>query len=722
MIKKIFILSFAIGLSLNLTVKADEGMWLPLLVDRLNYVDMQKMGCHLTAEEIYSVNHSSLKDATVSLNNATTNAFCTGSMVSDEGLLFTNHHCGYKYIQNNSTVENDYLKNGFWAMDKIDELRNDKLSATFLIYMEDVTGKILPFLNNNMSELTRSATIDSLAAIIEVETAKNTKYTAKILPFFEGNEFYMFVTQTYKDIRLVGAPPETIGKFGADADNWKWPRESGDFSIFRVYMAPDGSPAEYSKNNVPYKPKHFFPISIKGVKKNDFAMVLGYPGTTDRFMTSYGVEFTINKYNPTIIKIRQKRLILMDEKMDAHEDIRFKYLTKHFEISNYFKYYIGQSEQLEELSIYDKKFTIEKAFTEWCSKDPQREEKYGIVFKDIANAYKNMGKYIVTVLYYSEAVTRGIEIINYTNTFADLAKLLKQSSNTDSINKLAQNLAYTAKIYFKNYDIETDKKICVAMMEMFSDAIPDEFKADIFATIKNKYNGNIYKYVSQMYNKSIFANEDKVLKFLKNPDIKKLEKDPGYVVMTSIYAKRKEISDSYKNARFELTKGNRLFAEGLMEMDKEKKFYPNANSTMRLTYGKVSDYRPDANISFNYYTTLSDLMSKEDPLNPYFVVPAKLKQLYEAKDYGKYATDGEMRVCFLTNNDVTGGVSGAPVINANGELTGLTFDVNWEATCSPILFNQNYQRAINVDIKYVLFITDKYAGASNIIKELNIIE
>ncbi|MFA5783131.1 MAG: S46 family peptidase, partial [Bacteroidales bacterium] len=299
---------------------------------------------------------------------------------------------------------------------------------------------------------------------------------------------------------------------------------------------------------------------------------------------------------------------------------------------------------------------------------------------------------------------------------------LKQSSNTDSINKLAQNLAYTAKIYFKNYDIETDKKICVAMMEMFSDAIPDEFKADIFATIKNKYNGNIYKYVSQMYNKSIFANEDKVLKFLKNPDIKKLEKDPGYVVMTSIYAKRKEISDSYKNARFELTKGNRLFAEGLMEMDKEKKFYPNANSTMRLTYGKVSDYRPDANISFNYYTTLSDLMSKEDPLNPYFVVPAKLKQLYEAKDYGKYATDGEMRVCFLTNNDVTGGVSGAPVINANGELTGLTFDVNWEATCSPILFNQNYQRAINVDIKYVLFITDKYAGASNIIKELNIIE
>jgi hypothetical protein len=706
----------------NLNVKADEGMWLPLLVERLNYVDMQKMGCHLTADEIYSVNHSSLKDATVALNNASMSAFCTGTMVSAEGLMFTNHHCGYNYIENNSTVEKDYLTNGFWAKDKIEELRNDKLSATFLIYMEDVTAKILTYVNDKLTEAKRKVIVDSICAVIEKQTVNGTPYKAKILPFFEGNEFYMFVTETYKDVRLVGAPPESIGRFGADTDNWMWPRETGDFSIFRVYMAPDGSPAEYSKKNVPFKPKHFFPISLKGVKKDDFTMVLGFPQITDRYATSYAVKYAIEKYNPPIIKIREKRLSIWSEDMKTSEEVRIRYSPKYAEISNYYKYYIGQNEQLQKLNIYDNKVAIENAFKTWCNSDPVLKEKYNTVLDEIAKGYDELGKYTESAIYNGEALTRGIEMIGFAKTYEELYKQLKLADNNDTINKISQSLTYAAKQYFKNYNMETDKKICIAMMEMYNKNIPNDLQPDVFATIQSKYKGNITNYVNEMYEKSVFASKDKILEFLIKPSYKILDKDIAYITMLSFFNKKKEVLDLYTNALQKIIRGKRLFAEGIMEMDKNKKYYPNANSTMRLTYGKVTDYSPSSSTSYAYYTTLKDMMAKENPENPDFEVPAKLKQLYEAKNYGKYATDGEMRVCFITNNDITGGVSGAPTINADGELIGMTFDINWEATSMPFLFNQNYQRTINVDIKYVLFIVDKFAGATNIIKELDIRE
>jgi len=718
MAKRTFLILIISMCCLNLKVKADEGMWLPLLIDRLNYIDMQKMGCHLTADEIYSVNNSSIKDAIVAINDG----MCSGEMVSAEGLLLTNHHCAYTYIQNHSTTEQDYMKTGFWALNKNEELRNDRLTVSFLIKIEDVSGKILPYINDKMSETERANVVDSLSSIIVKESIKRTAYTAKVLPFFEGNEYYLFVTETYKDIRLVGAPPASIGNFGGDTDNWMWPREKGDFAFFRIYTSPNGEPAEYSKKNVPYKPKKYLPISIKGVKKDDFAMILGYPGTSDRFMTSYGVNLALEKYDPSIVKIREKRLSLWDENMKASEEVRIQYASKYLIISNYYKYYIGQIEQLKKLKIYDKKVEIEKAFTTWYSGNPKLKEKYGVVLDEIEKAYINIEKYTIPSVYYREAIIRGVEIIGFANTYEELHKQLKLADDDDAINKLTQSLTYAAKQYFKNYNMETDKKVCTAMMEMFYKNVPKEFHPDVFSTIQKKYNGIISAYVEEMYNKSIFVSKDKILEFMIRPDYKKLDKDLAYITMTSFYNKYKDISDLYNNAKLELTKGNRLFVAGIMEMNKNKKYYPNANSTMRLTYGKVTDYSPNSSTFYRYYTTLDSLIVKENPKNPDFEVPGKLKQLYENKDYGKYASDGVMNVDFITNNDVTGGVSGAPVINGDGELTGIVFDINWEATSVPILFDENYQRSISVDIKYVLFIVDKYAGATNIIKELDIRE
>jgi hypothetical protein len=646
-------------------------------------------------------------------------------MVSSEGLFFTNHHCGRGFVQSHSTVEKDYLANGFWAMDKSEELRNDKLSATFLVRIEEVSGKILPYVNDKMSETQRQAVIDSISTILEKAAIKGTTYNGKVLPFFESNEFYLFVTETYKDVRLVGAPPNAIGEFGGDTDNWMWPRHGGDFSLFRVYMSPDGGPSDYSKKNIPYKSKYYLPISLKELKKDEFAMVLGFPGTSDRFITSYGVKVATDKFNPSIVKIREKKLSLMNEDMKANEEVKIQYAEKYASSANYYKYYIGQTEQLKKLNIYDKKLAIEKAFTSWYSADPKLKEKYGSVLSDIEKSYEKVGKYTIPYIYYKEAITRSIEILIFANTYEELYKQLKLAVDDEAINRLTQSLTYNAKLYFKNYNLPTDKKICNALLDMFFKDVPKEFHPDIFATVQKKYKDNIPSFVNDLYDQSIFASKDKILDFLIKPDYKKLDKDLGWITMRSFYSKFTDVADMYNNAKLELTKGNRLYVGGIMEMNKDKKYkkyYPNANSTMRLTYGKVTDYKPNSTTSFTYFSTLDELIAKEDPKNPEFEVPSKLKLLYQNKDYGKYATDGKINVDFITNSDVTGGDSGAPVIDGDGNLIGLVFDINWESTSSPIFFDDNYQRTISVDIKYILFIIDKYAGASNIIKELTLKE
>ncbi|NVO01185.1 MAG: S46 family peptidase [Bacteroidetes bacterium] len=717
MIKKGIFLLFSLFLFNQNVVKADEGMWLPLLINRLNYVDMQKMGLKLTAEEIYSVNNSSIKDAIVSLNDG----FCSAEMISKEGLLMTNHHCAYGFIQNHSTVEKDYLKNGFWAMSKMEELKNDKLTATFLIRMEDITQKILSQITPGMTENQRSTKIDEISSKLAAEATSNTTYTATVKSFFNGNEYYMFVYETYKDVRLVGAPPESIAAFADQADNWRWPRHAGDFAFFRIYMSPDGKPADYSKKNIPYVPKHFLPISTKGIKKDDFTMVLGYPATTDRFLSSYGVKMLLEQTNPSIVKIRGMKLDLMKADMDQSEDLRIKYASKYARTDNYWKYFTGQIQVLTKLNVIDKKQKTEEAFTKWVNETPKRKEIYGNVLNELSKTFEDLRKYNVSEVYYKEAINRGGEILNYAFQFKDLYNELKVGDNQEKINSLTQNLIYAAKQYFKSYNLETDKKITLALLEMYFEDVPkNQFPLIYEEVIQKKFKGDVKSFVNDMFEKSIFSSKDKVLEFLIKPDYKKIEKDPAYSTMVSFFEKHEEIVKPFNQAKLDLEEHTRLFIDGIMSLEKGKSFYPDANSTMRFSYGKVTDYNPTGQKNYNYYTTFEELMDRVDPNKQDFDVPEKLKELYRDRDFGTYVENGKVKVCFITNNDITGGTSGAPVLNGNGELVGLVFDINWEATSVSIAFEPELQRCINVDIRYILFLIEKYAGAGYLLNELSL--
>ena len=590
--KKFLFILLMIWLSIiGSKVKADEGMWLPLFIERLNYVDMQKMGCHLTPEEIYSVNNASLKDAIVVLNNGQ----CSGFMVSDQGLFLTNHHCARSYIQNHTTLEKDYLLNGFWASEMYDELRNDKLTASFLIRMEDVTNKILPYLNENITEAKRITVIDSISLVLIKNATVGTSYTAKVLPFFEGNEYYLIVNEVFKDVRLVGAPPDAVGEFGNQSDNWKWPRHVGDFTFFRIYSGPDGKPANYSKKNIPLKSKKYLPLSTKGIKKGDFTMSLGYPYKTDRFITSFGVKVSSEKLIPYFLDIRKNLLATMKKEMDADPEINIKYTAKYYTIDNYYKYYVAQSEQLQKFNIYNKKVAIEEALKNWINSDDSKKLAYGTLLTDLEKGYKKIGELTTPMVCYRQAILNPIELFSYANTFNDLLKQLKATPiDQEAVNKLTQSLTYAAKIYFKSYNMETDKKICAEMLALFAKHVPAEYYPEIWATtIEKKYKNNISSFVNDLYENSIFANRDKVIEFLTQPEYKKLEKDIAYTSMLSFYDRYAKISDIYKNETYDISKGNRLFTKAIMEMNKDKVFYPNANGTMRLTYGKITDYTPN---------------------------------------------------------------------------------------------------------------------------------
>lgn len=702
-------------LSINV-VRADEGMWLPMLVHRLNYVDMQKAGLKLTAEEIYSVNHSSLKDAIVQFGGG-----CTAEIVSDQGLVFTNHHCGYGSIQSLSTVQHDYLTHGFWAFNKTEELPCPGLTVKFLVRMEDVTKTVLAKLNNKMSEKERAEAIAAVSNEIQDKAVAGTNYESRVSSFYAGNEFYLFVYEIFKDVRLVGTPPEAIGKFGADTDNWMWPRHTGDFSIFRVYAGADGKPAEYSKNNVPMKPKHFLPVSIKGVEKEDFTMIMGYPGRTNRYMTSWGVKLAIEKSGPAIVKIRDKKLSIMREYMDVDETVRLQYASKYAGIANYWKYYIGQTRALKRMKVAEKKEKIEADFTNWVSQDASRKAEYGDVLTDFANAYKLIDQYVIAQTYSQEAL-RGIEAGNLTSGFERLATLLKNKDTKPAqIEQFTKGMTRMTENFFKNYYQPLDQKTMGAMLEMFYKDVPADQHFAYLDEIYKKYKGDFNKYAEEVYKKSNFVNAEKVKAMLDKPSLKVIEKDPMYKLYIAITAYSNDIRTKASAGSEALTRSSRLFMAGLRSMTPDKNFAPDANSTMRVTFGNVRDYYPADAVHYNFYTTLKGVMEKEDPKNFEFIVPGKLKDLYNAKDYGQYANSkGELSVAFLANTDITGGNSGSPVINGNGELVGLAFDGNWEAMSGDIAFEPDMQRTIAVDVRYVLFIIDKYAGAKNLIDELAI--
>jgi hypothetical protein len=712
--KKLMILFFVLISGLS---KADEGMWLPLLIERLNYVDMQKEGLKLTAEEIYSVNHSSLKDAIIQFGNG-----CTGEMISSQGLVLTNHHCGYGAIQSHSTIDHDYLADGFWAMNLSEELPNEGLTARFLVRIEDVTKTILAELDSKMTEKERNAKIAELSKTIQNDATKGTGYDARVAGFFNGNEFFLFVYEIFRDVRLVGAPPSSIGKFGADTDNWMWPRHTGDFSMFRVYAGADGKPAGYSKENVPLKPKHHLPVSLNGYEKGDFAMILGYPGSTDRYLTSWGVKLAIETSNPTIVNIRAKKLAIMREDMDANREVSIKYASKYAGTSNYWKYFIGQTRGLKRLKVLEDKQKIEADFTNWVNASADRREIYGSALSDIEAAYKVFGDYTLQRWYFVESIIRGAEIMSLAQSFSSLGTELKADQpSEDKISKMKESLRKSIEKHFKNYNQPTDQKLLEAMLQMYSENVPVGQQPAAFKEMVAKNKGDFKKITDNIFSKSIFADNIKVNAFLEKPSLKVLDKDPAYDLMKVMIEKYRENQSQMDAANELVDRGNRIFVAGLREMQPDRKFYPNANSTMRLTYGKILDYYPADAVHYDYVTTLNGVMEKEDPDNWEFVVPAKLKELFEKKDFGDYAMkNGEMPVAFLSTTDITGGNSGSPVLNGNGELIGLAFDGNWEAMSGDIAFEPELQRTISVDIRYVLFIVDKYAGATNIIKELTI--
>ncbi len=714
--KKSFVALLAFVLVLNLSTKADEGMWLPSLIGKLNIQKMNSIGCKMTAEQIYSINQSSLKDAVVALDRGS----CTAEIVSADGLLLTNHHCGFGEIQAHSSVEHDYLRDGFWALKHEDELSNPGKTVTFLIRMEDVTDQVLQNVTDQMDDQTRLSKVRDAASKIEKEAKGETTYETRVRSLFESNKYYLFVTETFKDIRLVGTPPQSIGKFGGETDNWMWPRHTGDFSMFRVYCSPDGKPAEYSKDNVPYHPKSFLPISLKGVEKNDFAIVMGYPGTTTRYRTSNEVKYTMDVVNTARITVREAKLNIIRDYMATSQKARIQYASKFARSSNYYKYSIGQNKGLVALNVIGKKQAIEQTFLKWVNETPERKAKYGSALDSINAAFKNQDQKIA-FQYAREALLSGAEIFAFAAESSSLYQALIGSDKV-KINAAAEELRKSLDEYFKDYDANTDMKLVGSLLKLYAIKVNPRYIPGVFQIIGSKYKGNFDEYAQKMFQKTIFADKAKMESFLNKPSAKALDKDMAFVAMRSIFETLNLISQDLSKTTANLDKARRLFVAGLNEMNSDKAVYPDANSTMRLTYGVVDGYFPHDATYYDYFTTLKGYDEKGIAGDVDFDFPQRLIDLYKAKDYGQYGDkDGTLHTCFTTNNDITGGNSGSPVINGNGELIGIAFDGNWEAMSGDVAFEPELQKCINVDIRFVLWTIDKYAGAGHLVDEMKLV-
>ena len=712
--KLLFVLMVAVMIP-RASVKADEGMWLPYVLDDALFEEMQSLGFNLTRDQLFSFTENSLKDAIVSIGG------CTAEIVSPQGLMLTNHHCGKGRIQSHSSVGNDLLRDGFWAESFEDELPNPGMFARFLVRVEDVTAQVSEVLRDDMTEAERNMAIRTKSSELEDAAVAGTHYNATLRPMFAGNEFFLFVFETFTDVRLVGAPPASIGEYGGDTDNWMWPRHTGDFSIFRVYSGPDGKPADYSTHNIPLKPRHHLPVSIKGVKEGDFAMILGYPGSTNRYLTSHGIEFNLDNYYPVRIDIRRRKLDIIEAAMAENDENRIMYASRQAGVANYWKNFIGMSRALKHLDVADTKRQQENRFSGWVNADAGRRAQYGDLMQEYEAIYAGMRQFNSQNYIFMEAMASGPANLNLAGAFAGLLELLEAKDKQEEVATMIARLRSGVDRTFRNYNAQVEQQLWAAMFEEYYKRIPHKNLPEVFQTIERKYKNNFSRYAADVYSKSIFASAAKLNAFLDKPSARTLKNDPMFVAAQSVNNNFQQINGSLQEYNTRLARAERLYIIGLREMNSVGRFYPDANSTMRLTYGTVSGYYPADAVYYNFQTTMEGVMEKEDPTNHEFVLSEKLGTLYEKKDYGPYAEEGVMYVNFLSNNDITGGNSGSPVINGDGHLIGLAFDGNWEAMSGDILFEPQTQRTISVDIRYVLFVIEKYGNAKHLIEEMTIV-
>lgn len=710
----------ALTLLISLISKADEGMWLPQLLNAMNIKDMKKNGLKLTAEQIYSVNKSSLKDAIVQFAGG-----CTAEIVSDQGLILTNHHCGYSAIAFHSTVEKDYLTNGFWAMNKNEEVYTPNLNATIIQRIEDVTAKVLKGIIATSTEAKKDSIIKANIKQIEKEAVAGTHYEAFIKPFFYGNDYYLFVVETFKDVRMVGAPPSSIGKYGGESDNWMWPRHNADFSVFRIYANKDNKPAEYSKDNVPYKPKNVIPISLKGYKQGDFTMVYGFPGRTQEYLSSYAVDMIMNESDPLKVSLREKRLNIMNVDMLQSDAVRIAYASKFQSVANYYKKWMGEMNGLKKYDAVAKKQLFENQFNEAISVNPAQKEKYGNIFPQLQKVYAEYKILNKQVDYYSECLM-AIDALNYARFYITLNNELKkkQKGTTNTYDKTLEE--YKKLGFFKNYNKPTDIKLCEAMLAEYIKGVPNNSRPYVLDSFIVANNNDAKKMTDFLFSNTNFVDKEKAEVMLNDYDkyTNLYERDPIFYITSSIVKYyNTSVFPQFQYDEREINELQKLYIQGQKEIFKDKKFYPDANSTLRVAYGKVNNYVPKDGVEYNYYTTLEGIMEKYIPKDEEFDVPAKLKELYEKKDYGQYANkDGKLQVAFTASNHTTGGNSGSPVFNAKGQLIGTNFDRNWEGTMSDIMYNPNQCRNITLDVRYTLFIIDKFAGAGYLLNEMKLVK
>ncbi|HLN19637.1 MAG TPA: S46 family peptidase [Bacteroidales bacterium] len=703
------------------TLRADEGMWIPLLIEKYNIRLMQEKGFKLSAEDIYSVNKACMKDAVLKFGSG-----CTGEIISGDGLLITNHHCGRSMVQSHSSLENDYLSKGFWAMSKKEELANPGLSVTILKRMEDVTDRVLSGTSDRMETSERDRIIATNIARLVSEATSGNSYKASIRPFYMGNQYFLFVDEVFTDVRLVGAPPVTIGNFGSETDNWIWPRHTGDFSLFRIYAGKDNKPADYSPDNEPYKPAYFFPISLKGVKEGDFTMVFGYPGTTYEYVPSYHIKMLRDYINPKLIDIRTRKIDIMEAAMESDPLIRIQYFVKKSGIANAWKKWQGELLGLKKMNTVGEKEQYEQKFTAWVNNNKERSAKYGQILPDYKEVYDSYGELRLVNDYTSEVLS-DVESFRLAKNVRALAELYTNNASEETIENLRTAILSSAETTFKNYNADTDRKLFAAVMEMYGSNLDNKWLAPAYTRLKAETKGDFVASAEKIYSSSVFTSETRFNDFVKKfnkSSVKKIERDWIYSIAASASDMiTTSVTPGLQELNSRIQQLNRVYMSAQMEFESDRMFYPDANSTLRVAYGNIAGYKAKDAVNYEFVTTLDGIIEKDNPEVFDYDVPDKLKELYIDKDYGRYATEeGKIPVCFIATNHTTGGNSGSPVIDSNGYLIGVNFDRAWEGVASDMDFNPEQSRNISLDIRYALFIIDKFAGAGYLLDEMKIIE